>query len=300
MTRITIIIPVLLGLALGWVYYDLKKSVATLRSLDVNQVQSLSKDLNSRFSAFSLQYAKMEESIQKIQESFKLLEASFDKKILPLDEIFLVFEKTTSALKKDLGKAAKSIEVLRASKIGKTEVENSLDKIEKKISPFSQDLRNMESEIKALDENLTQELAELSGNYYKLLNEINKFEKIQMDISALASAKLDKKGLETELKDQEKRLQQELIKVKQDLRKKEDALKTMESQIDALMRFKALSEIKKRLRTVVAPTDKKPMTHQRPSPEKPKADTQKTSERTAEELLPPIKPGNIIEENLKP
>jgi len=300
MTRITIIIPVLLGLALGWVYYDLKKSVATLRSLDVNQVQSFSKDLNSRFSSFSLQYAKMEESIQKIQESFKLLEASFDKKILPLDEIFLVFEKTTSALKKDLEKTAISIKGLRASKIDKTEVANMLDKIEKKISPFSQDLRNMESEIKALDENLTQELAELSGNFYKIQNEINKFEKIKEDISALASAKLDKKGLETELKDQEKRLQQELKLVKKDLRKKEDALKTMESQIDALMKFKALSEIKKRLRTPVAPTDKKPETDQKPPPEKPKTGTAKTSERTAEELLPPIKPGKIIEENLKP
>lgn len=300
MTRITIIIPVLLGLALGWVYYDLKKSVATLRSLDVNQAQSFSKDLNSRFSSFSLQYAKMEESIQKTQESFELLEASFDKKVLPLDEIFLVFEKTTSALKKDLEKTAKSIKRLRASKIGKTEVANMLDKIEKKISPFPQDLKNMESEIKALDENLTQELAELFGNVYKIQNEIKKFKKIQKDISALASAKLDKKGLETELKDQEKRLQQELKLVKKDLRRKEDVLKTMESQIDALMRFKALSEIKKRLRTPVAPAHKKPETDQKTSPEKPKTGTEKTSERTAEELLSPIKHGNIIEENLKP
>lgn len=296
-TRIMIIIPVLLGIALGWIYYDLKKNIATLRSLDVNQEQSLSKNLNSRFSAFSLQYAKMEESIQKIQESFKLLEASFDKKILPLDEIFLVFEKTTSALKKDLGNTSKSIEVLRASKIDKTEVSDMLDKIEKTISPFSQDLRNMESEIQAMDENLTQELAELSGTFHKLENEINKFEKMQKDISALASAKLDKKGLETELKDQEKRLQQELKMVKQDLRKKEDALKTMESQIEELMKFKALSEIKKR---VAAPTNKKPVADQKPFPEKPKTDTQKTSERTTEELLSPLKPGKIIEENLKP
>jgi len=299
MPRTAIIIPVLLALTLGWVYYDLKKSVTTLRSLDVHQLQSFTKDINSRFSAFSLKMAKTEESIQKIQESFKLLEASFDKKVLPLDEIFLVFEKTTSALKKDLEKTANSIKTLRSSKMDKTAVSDTFDRIEKKISPFTQDLKSMESEIKALDENLTQELAELSGNFHKLQNEINKFEKLQKDISELTSAKLDKKGLETRLNNQEKKLQQDLKKVNKDLRKKEDALQAMESQIEELMKFKALSEIKKRLQPTASPAAKKPVPAQ-PAAEKPKADTPKPPERTAEKLLPPLKPGKIIEENLKP
>ena len=300
LTRMTILIPVFFCLVLGGVYYDLKKSVITLRSLDGDQVKSLSKELNSRFSAFSLQGAKMEESIQKIQESFNRLEASFDKKVLPLDEIFLVFEKTTSALKKDLEKASKSIAALRTAKIDRSEVSDTLDKLEKKISPVTQDLKNMESEIKALDENLTQELAELSGNVHKLQNKVHTFEAIRKKVSALASVKLDKKGLETELKDQEKRLQLELKNVKQDLRKKEEMLKSMESQIEELMKFKALSEIKKRLQPAAAPVDKMPPADRETPTEKPASQPPKPSERTAEQLLPPPKPGNIIEENLKP
>ena len=298
-TWLTIIIPLILGIAIAAGYYDLKKSASKLRGLDVTQVESLSKDLNSKFSSLSLQTAKMEESIQKIQESFKLLQASFDKKVLPLDEIFLVFEKTTSALKKDLQESQKAIGLLKSVKIDKTEVLNRLEKIENKISPFNRHLKNMESEIKALDENLTQELAELSGNFYKLQSEMNQFEKIQKDISALSSAKLDTKGLQTELKDQEKRLQQELKKLNQDLRKKEDTLKSMEGQIEELMKFKALSEIKKRLQPAASPSPQQPAAEKQP-PKTPKPKAKAAPDQSGATLLPPPEPGKIIEENLKP
>ena len=293
-TRLIILIPLLLGIAMGMGYYDLKKTVSRLRGLDATQVESLASDVNSKFSSLSLQYAKLEDTVQKMQESFTRLEASFDKKVLPLDEIFLVFEKTTSGLKNTLQDTEKSIEALKAAKIDKTEVLGALDTLERKIAPFDQHLKNMESEIKALDVNLTQELAELSGNFHKIRGEINKFEKIQKDITALSSAKLDKKGLEAELKEQEKRFQAELKSVKQDLRKKDETLKSMEGQIEELMKFKALTEIKKRLQPTASPPSPEP-----PAPTVPPR-TDAAPETTEPPLLPPLEPGKIIEENLRP
>jgi hypothetical protein len=58
MPRTAIIIPVLLALTLGWVYYDLKKSVTTLRILDVHQLQSFKKEINSRYNTISLNISK--------------------------------------------------------------------------------------------------------------------------------------------------------------------------------------------------------------------------------------------------
>jgi len=294
-TRLTIILFLLFGLAIAGVYFDLKKGVSRLQGLDVTQVESLPKDVNSKFSSLSLQYAKMEESIQKLQESFTQLEASFDKKMLPLDEFFLVFEKTTTALKKDLQEAEKSIANLKTVKIDKTDVTNRIDILEKKIAPISQGLKNMESEMKALDENLTQEVAELSGNFQKMQSEMNKFETIQKDVSALAAAKLDKKGLETELKDQEKRFQQELKSLRQELQKRDDAQKSMESQIEELMKFKALSEIKKRLQPSDSPAP------QPPAPAQPAAsESVKPNKVVPGKTEAPLQSGKIIEENLKP
>ena len=291
-TRIAIFVPILIGLAAGWGYYDLRKGVVHLKNMDVTQVQKLSADLNSKFSSLSLQYAKVGESVANLQESFKNLESSFDKKVLPLDEIFLVFEKTTSALKNDLKIAVKSMEALKASKSDKAELAEAFEKIDKKVGPFNQHLKNMESEIKALDENLTQELAELSGNFHKIQNEVRKFEKIQKDVSELTSGKLDKKGLENELKNQEKRLQQELQQVKQNLKRKEATIETMERQIQELMKFKALSEIKKRLQPIESTSSKKSTS--KPSSEKPKATPKPPESKPAAP-----QPGKIIEENLR-
>jgi predicted nucleic acid-binding Zn-ribbon protein len=216
---------------------------------------------------------------------------------MPLDEIFLVFEKTTSALKKDIQEAKNSIANLKTAKIDKTDVLNRIGNLEKQITSSNRGTKNMESELKALDENLTQELAELSGNFHKIKTELNKFETIQKDISALSSTKLDKKGLETQLQNQEKRFQEELKSMQQELRKKDEALKSMESQIEELMKFKALSEIKKRLQPSTAPAP------QQPADEPAASNTSKSeagSGKTETQLLPPPQPGKIMEENLKP
>ena len=280
-TRTAIFIPILIGLAAGWGYYDLKKGAVHLKNSDVAHGQKITTDLNSKFSSLSLQYAELGESVTTLQESFKALESSFDKKILPLDEIFLVFEKTTSALKNDLTMALKAVEALKTSKSDKAELTDAFEKIDKKVGPVYRHLKNMEAEIKSLDENLTQEMAELSGNFYKLRTELNKFEKIQKDISALTSSKLDKKGLENELKNQENRLQKELQQVKQNLEQKEETIETMERQIQELMKFKALSEIKKRLQPMESPFSGRSTS--KPSSEKPQA----------------TPPGKITEENLR-
>jgi len=162
-TWLTIFLPILIGLVFAWGYYDLKKGGVRLRNLDVTQFQKLSDELNSKFSSLSLHYAKVQESVDTLQRSFENIESSFNKKVFRLDEIFLVFEKTTSALKNDLKHAVKTIDTLDASKVDKAAMINAMDKFEKKITPIPGYLKYMESEIKALDENLTQELAELAA-----------------------------------------------------------------------------------------------------------------------------------------
>ena len=182
-TILTILIPSLLGLVLFFGYQDLKKGYSNLRDTDMVKSEKLSQILDSKFSSISIQVAKLEESLGTIQDDFKTLEASFNKKVMPLNEIYLVFEKTTSALKDNLKNTEKTIDRLSASKSDKTDVTTAIDKIEKKISPFYQHLKNMEAEIKALDENLTQELAELSSDLYKVKNGLKQFDTIKKEIN---------------------------------------------------------------------------------------------------------------------
>jgi len=247
LTRVMIILPCLVALAMGWIYYDLSKGVSRLSTLDVDRMQSLSQDINSKFSSLSLQFAKLQESVQTLQGAFQQLQGSFQKKVLPMDEIFLMFENTTSAMKQDLNKALKAIDEIKAAKSDKSEIAAAVDKLEKQIAPVYPHLKNMESEIKALDENLTQEVAELSGNYHKIRGELAQFEKLKKEISTLSAAKPDMTRIEAAIKTQEAQFDKTLKKIQDDLKGNQETLKTLEGQIQELMKFKALSEIKKRL-----------------------------------------------------
>jgi DNA repair exonuclease SbcCD ATPase subunit len=294
-TWLAILISLIVGAAAVWGYVDLKKGVNTLRQSDVIEVQKLSEDLNSKFSSLSIQYAKLEESVNTLQESFKGFGESFDKKVLSLDEIFIVFEKTTSSLKNDLKKTQQTLNELNVTKSDKKELSAVLDKFEKQVTPIDQRLKDMETRIKDLDENLTQELAEVSGTLQKVKVELNKFEKIQQEVTTLSTSKLDQKGLENELKDQEDRLQKDLRRFRQELDKKDENIKDMQDQIQELMKFKALSEIKKRIQPLesTSPAKESPQ----PSPAEPQS-TEKQPAPT-EQTLPPLEPGAIIEQNIQ-
>ena len=309
MTVITIIIPCLFGIIIFWGYQDLKKGFSNLRDTDVIVSRELSQALDSKFSSISIQVAKLEESLGTIQSNFEKLEAAFNKKVMPLNEIYLVFEKTTTALKDNLRDTGKAIDQLKASKSDKSDVTAAVNNIEKKVSPVYQHLKNMEAEIKALDENLTQELAELSGTIYKVKNELkqfdtiqkelNKFSALKNDISTIASKQskqIDPKTLDKALQDQQKRISKDLNKLNATLKESSSRIKALEGHVQELLKFKAISEIKKRLepKTSTSPS-KKESTASQLKKQKP---TAKPPAETAPQPAAP-KPGKILEETLR-
>ncbi len=312
-TIITILLSCLFGLILFWGYQDLKKGVSNLQDLDVVEAEKLSKDLNSKFSSILIQVAKLEESIGTIQKNFESLEASFNKKVMPLNEIYLVFEKTTTALKDNLKNTEKSIAALKVSKSNKSDVTAAIDNIEKKISPVYQHLKNMEAEIKALDENLTQELAELSGTIFKVKNglkqfdtihkELNKFSTLKNDLSTIASRQskqIDQKTLDKALQNQGKQIRKDLDTLNATLKQSSSKIEALEGHVQELMKFKALSEIKKRLEPKTGPSPKMPPSA--PAATKPKEQEPSPSEpatKPSSETAPPPKPGTILEETLR-
>ena len=233
--------------------------------------------------------------------------------MLPLNEIYLVFEKTTTALKDNLRNTGKAIDQLKASKSDKSDVTAAIKNVEKKISPVYQHLKNMESEIKALDENLTQELAELSGTIYKVKNglkqfntiqkELNKFSALRKDLSTIASKQskqIDQESLDKALQVQQKRINKDLNTLNATLKQSSSRIKALEGHVQELMKFKALSEIKKRLEPKTSPPPPKKETaasqpkEQEPPPSQPDA---KPPAETAPQPAP--KPGKILEETLR-
>jgi len=313
MTVITILITCIFGLIVFWGYQDLRKGFSSLRDTDFVESQKLSQELDSKFSSISIQVAKLEESLGTIQNNFKALEASFNKKVMPLNEIYLVFEKTTSVLKDNLKDTGKAIDQLKASKSDKSDVTGAINNIEKRVAPLNQHLKNMEAEIKALDENLTQELAELSSTIYKVKNglkqfetvekEINKFSALKKDLSIIASKQskqIDQNILDKALQDQQNRIGKDLNTLNATLKESSSRIRALEEHVQELMKFKALSEIKKRLepKTSALPPKREPAAAQ-PKEQIPPS-SQQAEKPPVESAPPPApKPGKILEETLR-
>ncbi len=183
-TLTLILIPCLTGIILFAAFLDIKKRFSVIHDTEATKVQGLSKDLESRFSSLSIQYAKFEDS--------------FAKKISSI-------EKTASSLKVDLKEAKKEIKKeikkINSSKTDKKELTKTIDRIDKTLARIRKDTEDNASEIKVIDEKFDNKLAKLVEAVDKAKIELNK---LRTDISDLSSTKIDKKALDLALENKEK------------------------------------------------------------------------------------------------
>ena len=179
-TLTLILIPCLTGVILFTAFLDIKKRFDIIHDTEATKVQGLSKDLESRFSSLSVQYAKFEDSFAKKISSIK---------------------KTASSLTADLKEAKKEIKKINSSKTDKKEFTKTIDKIDKTLARISKDMKDSASEIKVIDEKFDNKLAKLVEAVDKTKIELNK---LRTDISDLSSTKIDKKELDIVLKNKEK------------------------------------------------------------------------------------------------
>ena len=178
-TLITILIPCLIGGILFLAYSTIQTRVGQVSDTGTSKVRTLSKDLESRFSALLVKHSK--------------LQMDFTQKNLSL-------EKTNASLQKNLQEATTAIKYIRsARKSDNRKIANTIDAINKTLetlAPLPQNLETMASDIKLYDQNFSKEL----GSFSKSLEGIrNSLIKIQADILYLASAKTDKKAFDLAL-----------------------------------------------------------------------------------------------------
>ena len=128
--RIAILIPCLVGIIILVAYFDIKKSLIKMNSSGTMEVQTLSKELESRFSSLSVKQASLEEALTKKIESL---------------------EKTTASLKATLKEATTAIKYIRsARKTDNKKLESAIAAINKTLSPIPKDLENIASNIRKI------------------------------------------------------------------------------------------------------------------------------------------------------
>jgi len=202
-TIIAILIPCFICILL-LVYFDLRNKVTANQSSGVTNIQSLSKDFDTRLNNLSSQLSKIEESLASNI-------ASYEKKL--------------SSVKFRVYKVENRSKKLVSSKADKKDQ----DVLTKEIKAFSTKLDNLDVIFSGKMTGLSAEQNAIKKDLATLTN----------DISSLSSQKqINRIFLEDQLKKQEKNQQQELTQIKKEL---EIKLLSIQKQLKRLDKRQTLS-----------------------------------------------------------
>jgi len=194
-TIIAILIPCFICILLLLVYFDLRSKVTANQSTGTMNIQSMSKDFDTRLNKLSSQLSEIEESLASNISSY---------------------EKKISSLKFRIYKVENKNKKLISSKAYKQDQ----DVLKKEINNFSTKLDN-------LDVIFSGKLTGLSAEQNAIKKDLVK---LTADISSLSSQKqINRIFLDDQLKKQEKNQRQELNQIKKELEKK---LLSMQKQLN--------------------------------------------------------------------
>ena len=183
-TRISILLLCLVGVIILVAYFDLKKDILQIDRTGAKGVQTL---------------YKQQENMEEI----------LTNKIASL-------EKTTASLQANLKEATTAIKYIRsARKIDNKKMASDFAAIDKTLASIPKDLENLMSSVNDIDHKFSKELANLAQTVDKANKDLLK---IHSDIAALSTAKVDRKTLDHALKKQQKTFQQELRRLRSDLK----------------------------------------------------------------------------------
>jgi len=187
------------------------------------EVQTLSKDFESKLTSLTAQYAKLEEELRQ-------------KVSTDTTELLSKFEKNAASLRETLKKSEKSLDELRASKADKKEVEGVETQIERALSPFRKEMSDIKandarSALDALDKKFTENLAQVSDTVSKTKESIDK---LRGEFSGSSSGKITKETLDIALKNQKEAYEEKLSLMYENFKNDTDKIRTLQKKTEEL------------------------------------------------------------------
>ena len=255
-TLISILIPCLMGAILLAAYFNIKTHLSNVNTTGAVGVQTLTKELESKFSSLSLREATLEESMENKVGSL---------------------EKTTAEVQKSVKEASTAIRHIRsARKADNQKTADAIKKMEKTLASMSKNLDKISSGLKSLDQALTKKLTNFSETGK------NDQAKIRSDMAALKTAMVNKKVVDSALKDQRETYQLALRKLASNL---EDKIAHLEKKLKALEKVAPSSQKPKQVKPEKSLSSTKVETEKTPSPVPPKEASTPDSGTIVEEDL---------------
>lgn len=260
-TIISILIPVLIGVILIISYLDIKTRVSTFKDTGESEVQSLSKNLESRFSSLSVKFASLEETF-----TIHIKKAA----------------KTQRSLQTRLKEAEKSVRWLSKIKAAKKTFDQKTAEIEENLTAIRSDLQTLDSNLTSLDQSVKRELA-------GLVTLVENSENTIMGLQAQFAQKIDRQETLKAISEQKKEILATL---------EATGLRLEKQIVLNRQRIAAIKEkvVKKKPGSTTKPTSGKTAKPE-PAPKQSAKPEPAKSEPTSKPKPAP-KPGEIVEQDL--
>jgi chromosome segregation ATPase len=200
-------------LAIG--YFDLKVRLTKLDTAGGQEVQTLSQNLESRFSSLSIKQAQLEKEIvaktQRIKETDKKLEAS-------AQAVAKSIAASEQSLSRKLDSKIDSINnKLENFEENRKQLAEAIARLQQNLNTIQRNISAVTGEIEDLDTNFTQELAVLAANIENAIGDISK---LKTDVAAFSTDIVEIGYLDSRLQKEQRIFQLKLDQVARDMRER--------------------------------------------------------------------------------
>lgn len=227
--RINLLSTLLLVLIGGGVligYLDIRKRFDKIHGSETAEIQTISKDLESRFSSLSIKQAKLESQLTNKFSDIEKITLSFRIRLKKIETVLNSFKLSKSNNEKELNNKIAGIN-------------HALIPIKKELKKFESEVKGLEGEVKGLEKQVSKNFSKLSASHEKTKNEMGRLKelnKIKKDIISLSSTKLDKRMFDLAIRHEEKLFQQKFNLLQKSLSDQLAAIQKKISTIESLQK----------------------------------------------------------------
>jgi DNA repair exonuclease SbcCD ATPase subunit len=226
MTLISILIPVLIVVILGVAYLDIKRRVVRTEDSGQLTAQTLSEDLQSRFSSLSVGQAMIEENFSRLKDQTEQSIAKVQVNLKNLDD--------------SVKKSGKSM-------ASRSDMKATAAKMDKGLADLSLTIEALNQQLQTMTQSMQQQFGQLDQS---LGDASDRMAGLEEKLTLLEEAKIDKASLDLALK-------LETLKLKQVFNARMDEIQSRmdesQSRIKALERQIAKLKASRRAQTPIAP-----------------------------------------------
>ncbi len=232
--RITIVafflIVVIAAVAVA-LYLNMMKKFETINVAGAREIEEVAAKLDTRFSTLSEKLNTIQKSSGKLETTLTNLEKSYDNKIVPMDEFYMVFEQTNKKIKERLSSLEKDVKQINQTKPDKNTLTESLDNINESLSQLRTDMKQFQTQMDVMKENYNAELSNMGESLKSLKVSVFRMENNVKEAVDIAGAGIDPEALNKALEQQKNEYLEKIDDIFKNLQNKQNRLELMEKRI---------------------------------------------------------------------